>query len=999
MKDLYQEYVEFWMDMFSEKVNIEEVSNAFQKLYHISLKEEYQHMIANEDESGFYTYYENYFQNAAEEIISGRMECNFNFGGFYFPYFVDIKKELLNWTILEDERLDSRMLIESAMQSAMSVMAPISTKVLVQEVHRLKNKGKLGNGTEEAKYKKFQELLFENSHYRKELYSLYPRMFELLHLRVKQFENFYKKIIADVLKIWEEMGTESVLEKIITAQGDTHNHGKSVAELKFRNGQKMIYKPRNLESEKAFMSLIKTYNKWVETGRELKVYQVISRKDYGVTEFVEHNIITECTGGLKYYFRCGELLALLYSLNATDMHYENLIASGEYPVLIDCETIISPYVSHHREELELLQKTESLKATCLLPVYVGKEGSKAEVGGIGTVRRQRAPFKSYRLNNKMRGDIELVYDYQEMESGKNNVGIPISQDGIKSMEQGFEYAYSQILEHKEIYLLQVKQLFGNIPIRIILRDTAVYSTMLGIMYHPDLLMDSVSQKVALCKDYLEQINKMDEKIYGMENRELLRGDIPYFYTYANQKSLYCGEEEISQYYEVSPIMQVLHKIDIMSEEDMKFQKVILERSYLEQKAEYEKDFTGFCFGEENSRNDSATEYLHLAQEILEIMLKKSFSFGKGKISWMDCMYADDPGMGVKYSYVGNDLYNGESGIGLVFLYYGIASGKKRYIDIAEKIADYGNELLEVYDKNHSYLIGAFSGLSGRLYFNSKLYLYTGKEIYKSCCIKLMQFINNIMPKDRMLDVISGSAGFLHVLCSIYEGTSDMMLKEKAVYYMECAAGFLISKFDRRDWGWKLNIEEKKSIYTGFGHGDSGIVAALARYDYNVRKMENKELINKVIENHRILFSQNQDGWYKNEDRRIIGYGWCHGSIGILLSRVLLKKYGYRDIDDDIEKAIEISLKKSFGSNMTLCHGDLGSLETMGIAGTLLNKENLVKQEGQGFEWLFENVLLKRYKGNCFRGTEVLGVMIGLAGYGYALVKQSCQKIPSILYLE
>ena len=47
----------------------------------------------------------------------------------------------------------------------------------------------------------------------------------------------------------------------------------------------------------------------------------------------------------RYYRRTGHLLCLVYALNGSDFHYENLIADGEHPVPIDLETIC-----HHRHE-------------------------------------------------------------------------------------------------------------------------------------------------------------------------------------------------------------------------------------------------------------------------------------------------------------------------------------------------------------------------------------------------------------------------------------------------------------------------------------------------------------------------------------------------------------------------------------------------------------------------------------------------------------------------
>ena len=43
----------------------------------------------------------------------------------------------------------------------------------------------------------------------------------------------------------------------------------------------------------------------------------------------------------SFYIRLGRLLSLLYVLQANDFHYENLIAAGDHPVLIDCESFFN----------------------------------------------------------------------------------------------------------------------------------------------------------------------------------------------------------------------------------------------------------------------------------------------------------------------------------------------------------------------------------------------------------------------------------------------------------------------------------------------------------------------------------------------------------------------------------------------------------------------------------------------------------------------------------
>ena len=42
----------------------------------------------------------------------------------------------------------------------------------------------------------------------------------------------------------------------------------------------------------------------------------------------------------RFYQRFGLLVALTYVLHTGDLHFENIIAVNEYPVLLDCETLL-----------------------------------------------------------------------------------------------------------------------------------------------------------------------------------------------------------------------------------------------------------------------------------------------------------------------------------------------------------------------------------------------------------------------------------------------------------------------------------------------------------------------------------------------------------------------------------------------------------------------------------------------------------------------------------
>jgi len=994
--DRKNSYKQFWCSLFEERIKYEDINDAFYVLFEKDLDSELDNIEKSDSNKVCRDEYESWMLKAQALDEKHKIQCQFHFGTFYLPYLYYVSSELMNWSGLRDRRVNAKGLLQTAMQGLVSALVPISAKVLVQEVKRMNAKSELGSGEKSEQFKLYEEKILSSQAYRQEMFQQYPVLFEKLSMKTKMLLEFYKEIIENVLSIWEELHVNATLDRIILGQGDTHNHGKSVVKLLFSDQSIYIYKPRELTIDVAFNALLKKYNLWVDAGKELKTFHVISKNDFGIAEMVPYNNQVDQEAKKRYYFRCGELLAILYSLNASDMHCENLIASGEYPVIIDCETVISPFTSKNIEELQLLEKTESLKRTGLLPLYIGSNPDKVEIGGIGTIANQKTPYKTYAVKNQGQSDIDLVFDYQEMKGDQNTFGGELDKKNVKDIEEGFYFAYRLLMRHKEDYVKAVECLFGNTQIRVILKSTAVYSTLLGIMYHPDILMDSLSQQIILCKDYLEHYMKFDPEIYKRENQAMMRGDVPYFFTYAKEKEIFSDSGKVVEFYSVSPLEQVIDKIRNMSEDDLRFQGRILHQSYFGEKAEYSKDITGLVF--EDYPIDKK-EYLKLAEKILNVMLEKSFTFGNNYRSWMDCLFDNKDDKLVDYSYIGGDIYNGEAGIALAYLYYGVVSGNPFYIETAEKIAAYGNEEIQFYSEKQHSLVGGFTGLAGNLYLNSKLLQYTQKDIYKTYCLQLLKHIAKILRYDKMLDVISGAAGYLLVLCSIFENTDDPQLLLAVQEQMQAAREILIKNYDANRGGWKLILEGKEKIYTGFGHGDSGIITSLARCDSLLKTNSSKQIIDTVIRKHKSLFSYENKGWYRTDEKELIGYGWCHGTSGILLSRLLLKGYGYENIEDDIKCAMDISSVRSFGNNTSLCHGDFSSLEIMKIAGKVLSDKKILEKERLSFHWLYENVLQKRCDGNCFRGSEVLGLMLGLSGYVYSLVSHSSDDVPSILYLE
>jgi lantibiotic modifying enzyme len=118
---------------------------------------------------------------------------------------------------------------------------------------------------------------------------------------------------------------------------DPHNHGRTVMELQFEAGA-VIYKPRPGDGEWEWGSLLEWLNDQSFQPR-LRAGRVLRRKGYCWMERIEAGPCKNAAEARRFHERMGGLIAAAYLLRAVDCHRDNLIASGEDPVLVDADAL------------------------------------------------------------------------------------------------------------------------------------------------------------------------------------------------------------------------------------------------------------------------------------------------------------------------------------------------------------------------------------------------------------------------------------------------------------------------------------------------------------------------------------------------------------------------------------------------------------------------------------------------------------------------------------
>ena len=215
---------------------------------------------------------------------------------------------------------------------------------------------------------------------------------------------FLQRLASDWSNIQTTFQGDAELGQVIAIYSnlsDFHQNGRSVIGVTFASGLKVIYKPKDLGSEEAYFQLLTWLNEQ-QVPLQFKLLKVFNRSTYGWVEYIEYLSCEDKEAVQRYYQRSGMLLCLLYALEGTDCHSENIIACGEYPVLIDMETIMSHQVREIGADggdatasyLATQQMMDSVMRIGFLPTWnLGPDGAVYDSSGLGGVEGQETNFR------------------------------------------------------------------------------------------------------------------------------------------------------------------------------------------------------------------------------------------------------------------------------------------------------------------------------------------------------------------------------------------------------------------------------------------------------------------------------------------------------------------------------------------------------------------------------------------------------------------------------
>ncbi|AKQ67255.1 Lanthionine biosynthesis protein LanM [Myxococcus hansupus] len=914
---------------------------------------------------------------------------------------------------------EPRTVVSSMMGHLPQLLSPVLSRALVVELHATQWEAHLAGETPEARFQDFTRRLHQ-PRFALDILERYPVMARCAVRCIAQWRHacleLMQRLTRDAPQLWPRFNAGREPGALVEARGglsDPHRGGRGVFILRFESGFQLVYKPRSLGAEAGLQQLLSWLNERGATPT-MKGAEAWDRGDHGWMEYVAPAPCESRDGIRRFYERQGAYVAVMHVLDGTDLHFENVIAAGEHPVLVDVETLFHP-VSGTRSLRDAEHAPEappvSVMRSGLLPQQFWGTKTKGgiDLSGLGARAGQLTPQPV--LVSAERGTDRMRFE-------RRPVAMPASHNVPRlegeqapalayrdALSDGFARMYGLLLAHREALLADDGPLaaFAGVPMRVLFRNTAVYGALLYESYHPHTLSDGLERQRFFDHLWRGVLATPDlEALIPLELEELERGDLPYFTANTDSTDLESGTgQRLRGFFAETGMARVRRRLTGLSAEDGLRQRWVLERSLdvlLLSSRIVERPSYDF---QERATPGLREALLSEAHRAGERLMTLAFERG-GEAHWLSLDAGEG---GWRLTSPGADVFKGRAGIALALGYLGEATGDARFTALARSTLRTQTRILA--EEPQSVVgLGLINGWGGILYALTHLGVLWGDDALLDEAASHVRRLRPLIEADRVLDVGAGAAGCLLTLLVLGEHRPSGELWAAAA---ACGQRLMETATPQaRGKAWICEAAGNRYL-AGMAHGAAGICLALLRLYARTGDTRLRDAAREGMEFERGLYDARERNWpdlragakelsVDGDGAEHFMWAWCTGAPGIGLARLL----GLPWLDDvavreELAIALDGTLARGFGRNHGLCHGDLGNvdflLEAADRLGDASLRERTDRVAGGILQGLREHGHLFGLQGN----TETPGLLVGLAGIAYGLARLAVpERLPSLL---
>ncbi len=841
----------------------------------------------------------------------------------------------------------------------------LSVRTLVLELHRARKAGSLRGETPEERFSDFvRQQSTPDALVR--LLGEYPVLARLIAQACQYAAEAHAEMLsrltedADALPDAVSDGELGTLVEVAGGIGDSHARGRSVKLLRFSSGTKVIYKPRPLVMHERFTDIVERLNKRLP-GLELRTADALLRDGYGWLRFVEHRPCANLADVDRFYRRQGILLALLHSLDATDVHYENLIAHGDQPVLIDIETLFQPSSPKPEDgdpAADMLAK--SVQRTLLLPQLFAGEHGAVDISGLAG-RGGELPTDQVNWADPGTDRMRLVRIPGELAGGLNLPQLDgrdvVPAEHSAALLAGFRIGYDAISCSRDELSELIRRCVTD-PIRVLVRPTNFYFRLLDETTHPDLLRDAADRDRAF--DLLEEDSAGEDKLLRLvphEREDLWAGDIPMFTSNPGSTSLLDARgESIDGVLSRPSLDTVVTKIAEMDSLDQRDQEWLISATLAISEASAGHDGGGeTVHAAVPNQAPDADRLLVTACGIADQIVAHAFS-DERRSNWVGIELVDD-----RYWTVlpmGAGLGEGYCGVALFLAQLAELTGIVRYRDLAAYAITPLPNLFATLRADRE--LAATAGCGGPLGLGGVAYTIARlSTLVELPAADLIEQAVDLMPEataETPAGFMTGLAGGVASMRSVYVQTGLNEARARADRYAEQL------------------LERERPQETGFARGSAGVDWVLRAYDRTGEELPERA------------------------DIRVEGTGgWCAGPAGLALGQAAHLADPARAAE--LDRSVKLLSDGAPLKDLSLCHGETGVTEVLCVLA-----ENGHTGAAAAMRRRTGHLLAAIDQRGARCGTPSAvpapGLLSGLAGIGYGLLRLGFgDRVPSALLLR
>ncbi len=575
------------------------------------------------------------------------------------------------------------------------------------------------------------------------------------------------------------------LAECMLCMGDSHDHGRTVAMLRFAGGARVVYKPKDLRVAAAYMRLLA----WLDAAGldpALPTRHIVQGDGYAWEEFVSDRECASLDDVRRFYMRIGMHARLVQLLDGVDFTGDNVIAAGDAPELVDLETLLTPRIPMPEPspgyDDALARAFESPARGCLVTAKVlGERGRPAaELGALAASAECIAPFKQRTVRRTDAGPA-LVDIYPEFPTFR---AAP-SWNGMRVQSTAYfddvVAGYVAMGEHLRRVHDRLAAADGpltdmqDVVVRCLCRDTHVYARMLQSSLTPARLRDGVQRE--LCLERLWKARFPSTAVVPAEIACLRDGDIPMFTSIAGTRQLLHERAVIAErFFTGTAWERLMERVRSLPETTRERDRELIESVLFTVDPRIRRGVAAVAPARRGVADWTAAAEC-VGREIVDVMIPTASEpkwVGGSHRPWSGCW---------SFSVLGDDLYSGAAGIGLVLADLAAATGTAAFEHAARgALRGVSRRLARAHTQASADPVGhppgAIFGWSGGLYACERGGRLVADEDSGAAAAELWhalardgeEGVSELLARSDACDVATGAAGLLLVALAVASGT-------------------------------------------------------------------------------------------------------------------------------------------------------------------------------------------------------------------------------------